>query len=613
MTTRHYIVATAGHVDHGKSSLVRELTGTDTDRLPEEKARKITIDLGFAKLDLVGANGDQLRAGIVDVPGHEDFVRNMIAGVGSIDLALFVIAAADGWMPQSEEHLQILSYLGVRRAVITLTKSDLGKVDAITVQIRERIHGTPFENAPIIPTSIRTGDGINELQSVIAAELDGLRPQPDTGKPRLFIDRVFMLSGIGTVVTGTLTGGTFHSGQRVIVQPGGNETRIRSLQSHGHELESVGPGMRAALNLADVSVDQIERGNVVTLPALGSPNGTVVARLSRSSRKGSERPLKNGTSVYVHHGTSRVLARVTLAGNDGLARLRLASPIFAFVGDHFVIRDASERSTIGGGVVIDPEGGEFSSLPANADDVNACLRAEIARRKFVEKNDLLTKSHFSSREIAGALQRLEQQNEIVLREELCAHIRTWQQLQSSATSLIEDFHKRRPELIGVDLNELRSALKDCQEAGAFDALIADLCSAGFARRGSRIARMNHRPLLPAALESSATSIRNLLSARPFDPPARKEIERDGPSRQVLRFLIEAGEAIELGAGLVLLNENFERMKSRVVEFISRNGPATVSQLRQALESSRRIMVPLLERLDQDGVTRRVGDARQLAN
>ena len=266
MTTRHFIIATAGHVDHGKSALVKALTGTDPDRLPEEKKRQITIDLGFAALNVTAPNGDKIHAGIVDVPGHEDFVRNMIAGVGSIDLALFVVAADDGWMPQSEEHLQILNYLGVQRAVIALTKSDLGRIDVVTNQIREQLTDTPFADSPIVPTSVRTGTGIEKLVNTLASQLARTEPQRDIRKPRLFIDRVFTLRGIGTVVTGTLTGGSLHRGQQIVVYPTNLETRIRSIQSHGHELEVAQPGMRTAINLPDLRVDQIKRGDVVTLP-----------------------------------------------------------------------------------------------------------------------------------------------------------------------------------------------------------------------------------------------------------------------------------------------------------------------------------------------------------
>src|ERR1044072_2459450 len=227
ISTKHFIGATAGPVDHGKSALVKALTGTDPDRLPEEKQRQITIDLGFAELNLAAPNGAKIHAGVVDVPGHEDFVRNMIAGVGSIDLALLVVAADDGWMQQTEQHLQILTYLGVERAVVALTKSDLGGIDAATRQIRDRLTHTPFANAQIIPTSIRNGDGIEILKSALASEFTTMHSPPDYRKPRLFIDRVFTLRGIGTVVTGTLTGGGLHRGEQIVVYQTKVETSIR--------------------------------------------------------------------------------------------------------------------------------------------------------------------------------------------------------------------------------------------------------------------------------------------------------------------------------------------------------------------------------------------------
>ena len=629
MTTRHFILATAGHVDHGKSALVKALTGTDPDRLPEEKARQITIDLGFAELNLAAPNGDKIHAGIVDVPGHEDFVRNMIAGVGSIDLAVLVVAADDGWMPQTEEHLQILTYLGVKRAVIALAKSDLGRIDSATEQIRIQLHGTVFAESPIVPTSVRTGEGIENLKSAIASELAVMHPQRDFGKPRLFIDRVFTLRGIGTVVTGTLTGGGFHRGQSIIVQPQKLKARTRSIQSHGVELDCAQPGMRTALNLPDVAIDQIKRGDVITDSDLVG-SSTIVAQMERSTRlrvkQPAARPLKNGSSVYLHHGTLRVTARVTLVetktlepGEKTTARLKLASPIFAFVGDRFVVRDASEQHTIAGGVVLDPDGTnvrgaaqlELLSMHATApDDVDLCVRSEIGLRGFVPVRTLLNKSHFSAAEISNALMRLQRDNEIVLCDQAAADGEFWKNLRNQAIGLIDNAHKENPERLGLDLNELRAALRD-QPKEVFEALIAELCAADFVRKGSAIARTSHRPVLPADLEPVERRIRESLSHKPFDPPPRREIEPDRHAQHVLRFLIESGEVIEVSPDALLLRDNFELMKARITEFISKHGRATVSELRQALESSRRIMVPLLERLDRDGITRRVGDKRML--
>ena len=644
MTEKHFILATAGHVDHGKSALVKALTGTDPDRLPQEKARQITIELGFAHLQLsappptINSQPSTFSISIVDVPGHEDFVRNMIAGVGSIDLALLVVAADDGWMPQTEEHLQILTYLGVRRAVIALTKSDLGNIDNVSAQIPKQLRDTAFAHAPIIPTSVHTGEGIKNLKRALAAELSTTQPQRDLGKPRLFIDRAFTLHGIGTVVTGTLSNGQLRRGQNVIVQPQNFEARIRSIQSHGFELESAQPGMRTAINLPDVAIgdapEQIKRGDVITVVDLGKSSASLIVLLEKSSRLGRKdaaaRPLKNGTSVHLHHGTSRFPAKINLLedralepGKQTIAQVKLKSPIFAFLGDRFVLRDASEQHTIAGGIVLDPDGDrrklrsatqrKLFAAPAGApDDVDLCVRSEILVNGFVPEQTVLRKSHFSADEITQALQRLQRRGEIVIHQEIAADAQAWQTLRGRAIALIDDGHKRNPERAGLDLNELRAALRN-QPPDIFEAIISDLCAGDFVRKGSAIARISHRPALPPNLQPVGMKIREALSAKPFDPPARKEIEVDRHAQQVVRFLIATGEAVEVGSDLVLLRENFERMKSSVVDFISKNGPATVSELRQHIQSSRRIMVPLLEQLDRDGFTRRVGDQRTLAH
>jgi len=634
MTEKHFIIATGGHVDHGKSALVKTLTGTDPDRLPEEKARQITIELGFAQLILNGPNEQRLHIGIVDVPGHEDFVRNMIAGVGSIDLALLIVAADDGWMRQTEEHLQILTYLGVKRAVIALTKSDLGDAERTGKEIRSQLRDTVFARSPIIPTSVRTGEGIENLKNALASECSTIQAQRDLGKARLFIDRAFTLHGIGTVVTGTLIGGQLHRGQSVIVQPHDFAARIRSIQSHGSELECAQPGMRTAINLPDVAIGdgpgQIKRGDVITAVDLGKSSASLIVILEKSSRPGRKdmaaRPFKNGSSAYLHHGTSRFPAKIYLPegralepGEQTIAQVKLKLPMFAFIGDRFVLRDASEQHTIAGGVVLDPDGDrgkcrtatQRKLLAARAgalDDVYLCVRSEISANGFMPEQAVLRKSHFSADEIGEALQRLQRGHEIVVHEKIAADTQAWQTLRNRTIELIDDAHKTNPERAGLDLNELRTALHD-QSSEVFAALLSDLCATDFVRRGSAIAQISHRPALPPNLQPIAMKIHEALSAKPFDPPARKEIEADRNVLQVLRYLIEAGEVIEVSPDIVLLRENFERMKSAVADFISKNGPATVSELRQKLRTSRRIMVPLLERLDREGVTRRVGDKR----
>ncbi|HKS32037.1 MAG TPA: selenocysteine-specific translation elongation factor [Chthoniobacterales bacterium] len=622
MTTRHFIVATAGHVDHGKSALVKALTGTDPDRLPEEKKRQITIDLGFAELSLTAPNGDRIHAGIVDVPGHEDFVRNMIAGVGSIDLALFVVAADDGWMPQSEEHLQILNYLGVQRAVIALTKSDLGRIDPATNEIRERLSHTPFADSPIVPTSVQTGAGIQNLVTTLGNELAKTEPEGDIHKPRLFIDRVFTLHGIGTVVTGTLTGGSLHRGQQIVIYPSNLETRIRSIQSHGQELEVAQPGMRTAINLPDLHVDQVKRGDVLTLSCCGAPTSTLIVRVEKSPRLKTDKtlahPLKNRSSAYIHHGAARVAAKINFrengsleAGKGKIAHLKLASPIFPFIGDRFVVRDSSERYTIAGGIVLDPDGGrEFLARGVAPDDINSLLSATLAQHGFARREILLSKSRFSADQISAALTNLEKKGELVVRQQIVVDREHWRRLRADAIGLIDAAHKNSPDRAGIDLGELRSALR-IQNAELLESLVTDLCNEDFVRKGSVIGRKSHHATLPVHVKPVEKQVREALAGQPFDPPSRKAIESDPQARQVVRFLVENGDIIELATDAVLLRESFERMKSRVAEFISKNGPATVSELRQALGSSRRIMVPLLERFDREGVTIRAGDRRRL--
>jgi len=626
MTQKHFILATAGHVDHGKSTLVKALTGTDPDRLPEEKTRGITIDLGFAELNLDGSGGEKFHVGVVDVPGHEDFVRNMIAGVVSIDVALLVVAADEGWMPQTEEHLEILIYLGVKRLIIALTKSDLEKIANVGEQVREKLQGTAFENAPIVSTSIRTGTGLDDLKRTLALEF-AMLPQPrDIGKPRLFVDRAFTLRGIGTVVTGTLAGGTLRVGDTIVVKPKGASARIRSLQTHGRDVTVVQPGTRTAINLPDLKIEaDVKRGEVITTQRF-EPSCILDVFLTRSARLQRASPIKSGTSAYFHHGTTRVVAKITFveiqslaAGESAVAHLRLEVPLLAFVGDRLIVRDASQKHTIAGGLVFNVGSTDFRQTRETAllarravapEDVDLAVWTEVAHTGIIEPSRLLERSHFGADEIAKALRRLADRGEIFLRHTLGVKMLVWRELRERAAAFLDATHKAHPERRGLELGELRVELDSISPA-VFDALILDLCQNEFVRAGSTIARTSHRPSLPPGLKLAADKIRQALAARPFDPPGRNDLGPDQHLRQALGFLIEQGEIVEIAPEVVLLRESFEQMKGQVVEFISTNGLATASQLRQQIGTSRRIVIPLLEYLDRTGVTRRAGDLRQL--
>ena len=642
MSSRHFIVATAGHVDHGKSTLVKALTGIDPDRLPEEKARGITIDLGFAHLELPAPDGGSFKLGLVDVPGHEDFVKNMVAGVGSIDLALFVVAADDGWMPQTEEHLQILCYLGVRHAIVALTKIDLaeGREESVVASLREQLHDTPFANAPIVPTSVVTGQGFDALKAALGSTLSAVAPPQDFGKPRLAIDRVFVLRGIGTVVTGTLAGGTLRRNQSVILQPSGKVARIRSLQSHGHDVELASPGTRTALNLPDVPVgsefdDGASRGQVVSVAELGGPVLTMDVLFERSprllrSKSGAARQLKDGALVRVHHGSANVAARVCLSGGapigpgeQRLAQLRLEQPLFVLAGDRFIVRDWPEQHTLGGGVILDtdPDGRRFRSAEQQRlleqrrqgpDDVRIWAGTQLQRDHALRQDTVLSRTRFGSGDVRAAIQELVASRRAVMVGGWVADAAWWTEIRDAAGKVVRAGHRAHPERLGLALNELRSEMGTrLPDPAIFDLLVEDMGRNGFAQTGTNIREQSHLPALPPKLQAAGTGIRAALSAKPMEPPSRKELAPDVLAQQALRFLLETGEAVEVGTDLVMLAEHFATARETVRAILRDKGPKTAGDLRQALGTSRRVIIPFLERLDREGVTMRQGDVRVL--
>jgi selenocysteine-specific elongation factor len=648
MHTRNFIVATAGHVDHGKSALVKALTGTDPDRLPEEKARGITIDLGFAHLGLsalIDGHVSTISVGLVDVPGHEDFVKNMVAGVGSIDLALLVVAADDGWMPQTEEHLQILTYLGVSRAIIALTKIDLvPSAEAQTIgRIREKLKGTPFVDAPIVCTSVVTSQGIEHTRQTLATVLASTPPPCDFGKPRLPIDRVFVLRGIGTVVTGTLSGGILQRGQTVMLQPSGKTTRIRSLHSHNREIEAVGPGTRAALNLPDVGsnaegadgVTSASRGEVVTIAELGSGTDAIDVLLEKSERllnaqSAAGRPLKDGALVRVHHGSGNAAARVLLLevpalapGERALAQLRFSKRIFACAGDRFIIRDWSEQNTLAGGVVLEADGSRARLRKAEylhcltqraqaPDDAGVFARSQLVRDRAIREALLLVKTRFSAAEIKRVIADLVERAEAVRLNEWLIEMAWWGTIRQRASELIHAEHHLHPERAGLNLNDLRVAIEgELPAQELWEALRADLCRRDFVQNGTDIRAASHCPALPPQLQAAGNKVRALLNTKLLEPPSKKELCPDAASQQALRFLIQTGDAIELNEETVLGTEHFTRAKESIQQFLQQKGSGTASELRQLLGTNRRIIIPLLERLDRDGVTLRQGDQRRL--
>lgn len=638
----HFILATAGHVDHGKSALVKRLTGTDPDRLPEEKRRGVTIDLGFAELPLTAKDGRQFLVGIVDVPGHEDFVRNMIAGVGSIDIGLLVVAADDGWMPQTEEHFAILNYLEVPRLVVAITKCDVADGQSAGAEVRNELKGSLFADAPIVETSVTLGRGLSDLKTALAETLAAAPPPLDYEKPRLPIDRVFTLRGIGTVITGTLTGGKLTQGETIWLQPTGIETRIRSIQSHNRSVTVAQPGMRTALSLPEIeagnSAHAAKRGDMIGGNSSTSTQ-TIDVLLQISGRRVPGIPaIKTNMKVDLHHGSARIRALVSLLertslgrGESGLARVVLERPALAFYRDRFVVRDTAQKHTLAGGIVLDPDvtrgrhrkDRQLVFLHARAEDsdsIAVAILTQIQRDHFVTTADLLQKSPFTTEQISNALRQLASDQKISLAGGLAADIAAWRTLRNRAAELIDEAHAKNPQDPGLNLSILRSGLttemrtRPSQDVGEIvNALVADLASTDFLQKGQTIARPSHRPTLPAALQGTADDILRRLSEKAFDPPALKAAASDPNARKAIKFLIESGKVIEINSDVHLSIAAYKDMKDIIIAFLrEKPAGASASELRVKLQTSRRTLIPLLEYLDREKVTRRQGDLRTLA-
>ena len=625
MTPRHAILATAGHIDHGKSALVKALTGNDPDRLPEEKLRGITIDLGFAHLELPGHS-----LGIVDVPGHQDFVKNMVAGVGAVDLALLVVAADDGWMPQTEEHLQILSYLGATRGVVALTKADLvDDTSAREEEIRLQLQNSPLAEASIVPVSAHNGIGLEELKNALAAAAETMPPHTDDGQPRLAVDRVFTLQGIGTVVTGTLTGGTMSKGDTVTAHPPGRDTRIRTLQSHNRAQDTAQPGTRTALNLADAARGDLPRGSTITLPVLATTTRTLDVLLERSTRLGQEcAPLRNDTRVRVHHGSGHWPARLVLVegktlepGAAQLAQLRLENPACVWPGDRIVIRNWPESATLAGGRVLDAQGDRqglrsaahklFLQTRAEApENAETWIRSQLVRDGIAQRDALLCPSTFSTAQIDSAVTSLVNAKAALAAGDWLADESRWQQAREAIANAVNAEHRAHPERAGLTMELLRPLAQKAFPSGdVFAELLKDLCQNGFKRQAKYITSLSHKPALPPNLRAAGEHIRQALAGT--DPPARKLLAGTSEGAQALRFLIEAGEVMEVSPELAIGAAQFNRFRMLLKNHLRTHTQGTASELRQALGTTRRILIPLLEKMDRDGITRRQGDVRVL--
>lgn len=586
------VIATAGHVDHGKSTLIRALTGRDTDRLADEKRRGLTIDLGFAWTRV----GDH-DIGFVDVPGHERFLKNMLAGVEGIDGALLVVAADEGWMPQSEEHLGILDLLAVSTGVVALTRVDLvdaDTVESVTLEIAERLEGTSLEHAPVLPVSAPAHLGMEALRSALG---DLVAAPMDDGRPRMWIDRAFAIEGAGTVVTGTLTGGTVAVGDTVTIFPGGTQVRIRGLQNHETAVDRLGPGNRAAINVVGVHHGEVARGTMLGRGDQWRTTDRLIVDL-RTVRS-LDGPIRERGSFHVHAGSAAVPARIRLLEGDelvdrGAVLVSLEGPLPVAAGDRVILREVGRRSVVAGGVILDPAPTHrvrdirpgLATLRA-ASDANGRAAALLEIRGIAPPEDLAADSRGGTvtAPVGGRAIASGQRTELV----------------QQAVELATEFHRANPLRPGIGLATLAGRLALPVEV--LDALVRESIELEVTGPDVRLAGFTDR--LDEQSETVWNEVRErLLSAGPT-PPRRKELDVDG---ELLHALVRQGALIEVSDDLLYLPEILER----VVEATEAMPDGfTVAEFRDGLGMTRKHAVPLLEWLDREGITRRVGDGREV--
>jgi selenocysteine-specific elongation factor len=604
------VVATAGHVDHGKSSLIVRLTGMDPDRWEEEKRRGLTIDLGYAWCELPSGR----EVGFVDVPGHERFIANMLAGVGPVRLVLFVVAANEGWRQQSEEHLAILDVLGVAGAVVALTKRDLvdeATLDLVEEEIRERVEGTALSAARVVRVSAETGEGLDDLRTALD-ELLASAPAPTEERARLFVDRVFTIAGAGTVVTGTLGGDRLAVGDEVELYPRGTTARIRSLQTHKRSEDFAEPVTRVAANLVGTGKQDLARGDVMGAPGAWRPT-TVFDGLLRPVRD-LPHPITSRGAFRVHAGAAQTDARLRIfgrtrleAGQEAFVRITTTHPLVLDVFDRFVLRESGRQETLGGGSVLDPAPPRRAGpspqdrlarrAAATRDDLPAILADE---RGAVRATDAIA--------LTGSTAGVPQAGEWLLRDGLLESVGT------ALTAHVDAFHQAHPLEEGEPLASARRVLAAAlrpftgpPEARLVEAVLDRLAADGRVERTSTsVANPSHRP----ADRESDPMIQRLVEAigsEPAQPPTVKELVSQGIGRDAIDAAARAGLVVRVAPDLVFIPALIER--AQAVVDAAGNAGITVSAFRTALETSRKYALPILEWFDQRGVTRREGDLR----
>ena len=622
--TGSFVVGTAGHIDHGKSALVFALTQIDPDRLEEEKRRGMTIDLGFAYMQLPSGR----RVGIVDVPGHQRFLKNMLAGVHGMDAVLLVIAADEGPMPQTREHLAIVDLLGIEHGLVVLTKSDLVD-DAWLALVREDVAklltGTSLQRAPIVAVSSITGAGLDDLRQALDAELSRTGPRPDIGRPRLPVDRSFAMSGFGTVVTGTLVGGALRQGAELTVLPAGRRVRIRGLQQHNRPVEEARPGSRTAVNLSGLDHSQVRRGDVLALPGTLPASRRLDARLVALP---GIQPLHHRQQLLMYHETTEVMIEVNLlerdelrGGEEGWVQLFATQPIVALDGDRFILRVPSPALTVAGGVIVD-------SAPRRHRRRDAAVIADLAAREHADAGtaailelgkhawglhdtELAGRLGLSAIRIDELLAPLVERGAVRGLSSRWLTREQWERAVSRVLTSLDAYHQTQPLRRGMPKEELRS--RTGLPAELFADLLAALASGNtLVERGGEVAAASHRPSLSLEQETAIKAFLAELDAQPFNPPPLSDLtRRHHLTPALLQYLVADGRVVRLNDDTAFSRSAYDDAVSRLRVHLAEHRTLTVAAARDMLGSSRRYVLPLLEWLDAQKITRRVGDDRIL--
>jgi selenocysteine-specific elongation factor len=634
------VVGTAGHVDHGKSTLIEALTGTHPDRLKEEQEREMTIDLGFAWMNLPG--GEEI--GIIDVPGHRDFIENMLAGIGGIDVALFVVAADEGVMPQTREHLAILDILQIPGGLVVLTKVDLVEdglaetsdwLDLVEEDIRLTLLGTVLESAPIIRVSARKRVGLERVWQALSDCLAERPSRPDLGRPRLPVDRIFTMPGFGTVVTGTLSDGQLRIGEEVQILPSGMRGRVRGLQTHGRKQEVAYPGSRTAVNISGVDVDEIRRGEVVTRPGLYKPTQRLDAwfRLLGDASQ----PLRHNTEVKFFSGSAEIVGRVRLLGvetiepgEEGWLQIELREPVVVMRSDHYILRRPSPGETLGGGTVIDPHpkgrhkrfiGGTIERLEALAGGTpgDVLKQAALALGAAPIK-EVVSRSNLDAAQARPALVELIDAKQLIVLEDgrgevhiesdqLVISSEMWELLSRRALEEVSNTLRANPLRRGMAREELKSRLNIPPRL--FNAMVRRLVAEEqLEEAGPLVYTPGHEIRFNPQQERKIVGLLDRFSKAPYAPPTVKEAQNE-VGDEVYGALVELGRLIPVSNEVAFRKEDYEKMVEDVCRLLEKRGTLTAAEARDHFDTSRRYVLALLEHLDATGITVREGDVRRL--